>query len=77
MRSTTLLPLLVGTAAASSTRKHGSGETGNKRVYKEQNERALSSSGDIDFDDDFWAYDQGLMDVVWDDYLIDPKKCMI
>ena len=75
MRSATLLPLLVGSAAASSGRNHG-GES--QRVYKrEQFERALSGSGDIDFDDDFWAYDQGSMDVVWDDYSIEPKKCMI
>lgn len=48
-----------------------------KFVEKRQFERALSGSGDINFDDDFWAYDQGSMDVVWDDYALEPHKCMI
>ena len=75
MRATTILPLLVGRTAASFS-GNGAGE-GKRVVYKEQFERALSGSGDISYDDDFWAYDQGSMDVVWDDYSIDPKKCMI
>lgn len=48
-------------------------------MYKvrEQFERELSGSGDYSFDDDFWAYDQGSMDTLWDDYSMMPKKCMI
>lgn len=75
MRATTILPLLVGRTAASFSR-NSAGE-GKRVVYKEQFERALSGSGDISYDDDFWGYDQGSMDVMWDDYSIDPKKCMI
>lgn len=70
MRATTILSLLGTAAAAASNHK--------KVAYKrEQFERELSGSGDISYDDDFWAYDEASMDVVWDDYSLMPKKCMI
>mmetsp|Transcript_31311 Transcript_31311/g.53467 ORF Transcript_31311/g.53467 Transcript_31311/m.53467 type:complete len:380 (+) Transcript_31311:60-1199(+) len=73
MRATTILSILgSGTAAAAS-----SSTRGGEKVYKKQFERALSGSGDISFDDDFWGYDTQSMDVVWDDYSIIPEKCMI
>lgn len=67
----------VGTAAAAS---------GNKKMLKtrkfkdqDQMERALSGSGDaISFDDDFWNYDTGDdYSTMWDDYSINPLKCMV
>ena len=82
MRATIILSIIGGASSsvvASASSGHVRAETKTKRVYKkrEQFERALSGSGDIDFDDDFWAYDEGSMDVVWDDYSIEPKSCMI
>lgn len=82
MRATIILSIIGGASSsvvASASSGHVRSETKTKRVYKkrEQFERALSGSGDIDFDDDFWAYDEGSMDVVWDDYSIEPKSCMI
>ena len=77
MRATILLSILGTTAAAARGLKNNSNEQ--TRIYKQpqqhQNERALS--GDMDFDDDFWTTFGGDMDTVWDDYSIDPKKCMI
>lgn len=77
MRATILLSILGTTAAAARGLKNNNNEQ--TRIYKQpqqhQNERALS--GDMDFDDDFWTTFGGDMDTVWDDYSIDPKKCMI
>mmetsp|Transcript_3107 Transcript_3107/g.6437 ORF Transcript_3107/g.6437 Transcript_3107/m.6437 type:complete len:375 (-) Transcript_3107:337-1461(-) len=72
MRATNLLSLFGGVAAAASLTRGD-----DNRIFKEQSERALSGSGDMSFDDDFWAYDEGSMDVVWDDYSVEPKTCMI
>ena len=78
MRGAIILSILAGTAASGV----GSSSTEEQRrlfISKEQhqNERELSGSGDMSFDDDYWAWDDGSMDVYWDDYSIDPKKCMI
>lgn len=75
MRSAAIIvPLLGGAAAASSSARRGE----RRMVFNgRQYERALSGSGDMNFDDDFWAYDTGSMDVVWNDYSIEPKRCMI
>lgn len=67
MRATSLLALL-------GCRTVAAGPPG--RIFKKQVERELSGSGDITFDDDFWAYDDGSTDVTWDDYSIEPKRCM-
>jgi len=48
-----------------------------RRVAGHQFERALSGSGDMSFDDDFWAYDDGAMDVLWDDYALEPTTCLV
>ena len=89
MRGAIILSIL-GTAAATASAAGGGGvvvgsnseEEQQRRlkfISKEQhqNERELSGSGDMSFDDDYWAWDEGSMDVYWDDYSIDPKKCMI
>ena len=85
MRGAIILSIL-GTAAATARAGGGGVVVGNseeqrrlKFISKEQhqNERELSGSGDMSFDDDYWAWDEGSMDVYWDDYSIDPKKCMI
>jgi len=73
MRAATFLSLLGSSTAAAASSVRGE----DKIIFKEQFERALSSSGDISFDDDFWAYDEGSMDVTWDDYSIEPKKCIV
>ncbi len=75
MRATTILSLVGSTAAAASSSSSIRGEK--KFMMREQFERELSGSGDLNFDDDFWAYDQGEMETVWDDYSMEPKKCMI
>ena len=72
MKAATILTLAAGVGSAAAAKKQT-----RKFVEKRQFERALSGSGDIEFDDDFWGYDQGSMDVVWDDYSIEAKKCMI
>mmetsp|Transcript_8605 Transcript_8605/g.15593 ORF Transcript_8605/g.15593 Transcript_8605/m.15593 type:complete len:83 (-) Transcript_8605:45-293(-) len=82
MRANTILPLVginisIAGAAASATGVSPPFGGNIKRIFKGQNERALSSSGDMSFDDDFWAYDSGSMDVTWDDYSMEPKQCMI
>ena len=71
-----VLSILCGSATAAVFSTVG-GE--NKRTrYNEQIERALSGSGDTSFDDDFWNFAQDRsMDVVWDNYSINPKSCMI
>ena len=80
MRGAIILSIL-GTAAAGGVIVGNSEEEQRrlKFISKEQhqNERELSGSGDMSFDDDYWAWDEGSMDVYWDDYSIDPKKCMI
>jgi len=68
MRAISIASLLIGINAAGAVR---GGEE------QHQFERALSSSGDMSFDDDFWAYDEGSMSVMWDDYAMIPKTCMI
>lgn len=76
-------PLSSLASSSSSSSSSSSGSNSVRRVVAErttdrQYERALSGSGDIEFDDDFWAYDADQsLDVVWDDYSIEPKKCMI
>jgi len=72
MKAATILTFAASVGSAAATKKQT-----RKFVEKRQFERALSGSGDIEFDDEFWGYDQGSMDVVWDDYSIEPKKCMI
>jgi hypothetical protein len=72
LKAVTILTFAAGVGSAAATKKQT-----RKLVEKRQFERALSGSGDIEFDDDFWGYDQGSMDVVWDEYSINPKKCMI
>ena len=79
MKGAIILSILAGTASATAGVV---GKTEQQRrlfISKEQhqNERELSGSGDMSFDDDYWAWDDGSMDVYWDDYSIDPKKCMI
>lgn len=78
MRATgilSVLSVLGGGAVAAASSIHGEGK--HERALRDQFERALSDSGDISFDDDFWGYDQGSMDVYWDDYSMEPKRCMI
>lgn len=75
MRATTFLSVVGGGAVAAASSIHGKGK--DKRVFKDQFERALSDSGDMSFDDDFWGYDQGSTDVYWDDYSMEPKACMV
>lgn len=79
MKAATVVTLLAGASSAAASSKTTMRGNNNKKkfVEKRQFERALSGSGDINFDDDFWAYDQGSMDVVWDDYALEPHKCMI
>jgi len=81
MTVNSVLPL-VGICIAATNTADATGVSppfgGNiKRIFKGQNERALSGSEDMSFDDDFWAYDSGSMDVTWDDYSMEPKTCMI
>jgi len=77
MRSKTLLSVIGCSSAAVMV----SGERSSDRVYKHpQPERELSGSEDgemMSFDDDFWAYDQGSMETMWDDYSIQPEICMV
>lgn len=80
MRATTLITMASGAAAASSSASSSSLVDGSVRRLRDasQFERALSGSGDIEFDDDFWAWDADQsMDTVWDDYSMEPKMCMI
>ena len=82
MKGAIILSILAGTASATAGVAVSSSSTTEQRrlfISKEQhqNERELSGSGDMSFDDDYWAWDDGSMDVYWDDYSIDPKKCMI
>ena len=79
MKGATLLSIgcCAATAAAASNVRGQHQKVHKKVVFKEQAERALSGSGDISFDDDMWAWDQGDMETVWDDYSMEPKKCMI
>ena len=78
MRGAIILSILAGTASAKAGVVVDNTE---RRLFiskeQHQNERELSGSGDMSFDDDYWAWDDGSMDVYWDDYSIDPKKCMI
>lgn len=63
------------TAAANAAPRRGETE---RVVTGRQFERALSGdSGDMSFDDDFWAYDDGSMDVLWDDYAVEPTTCLV
>ena len=77
MKGAIILSILAGTASATA----GVVDNTERRLFiskeQHQNERELSGSGDMSFDDDYWAWDDGSMDVYWDDYSIDPKKCMI
>ena len=77
MKGAIILSILAGTASATA----GVADNTERRLFiskeQHQNERELSGSGDMSFDDDYWAWDDGSMDVYWDDYSIDPKKCMI
>ncbi|KAL7547917.1 hypothetical protein ACHAWF_011189 [Thalassiosira exigua] len=82
MRATTVLSLSLvgGGAAAVAAASPAPRRTKDKETFREehQSERALSGSGDdISYDDDFWAYDVGSMDTVWDDYAMEPLTCMI
>ncbi|KAL7539422.1 hypothetical protein ACHAXR_009282 [Thalassiosira sp. AJA248-18] len=81
MRASTILTLLGGAVVSSSAASSNTRGKKTERVKQQrrnhQIERALSGSGDIEFDDDFWAYDVGDMDTVWDDYAIEPKQCLI
>ena len=78
MKGAIILSILAGTASATAGVVDN---TEQRRLFiskeQHQNERELSGSGDMSFDDDYWAWDDGSMDVYWDDYSIDPKKCMI
>ena len=78
MKGAIILSILAGTASATAGVV---GKTEQRRLFiskeQHQNEPELSGSGDMSFDDDYWAWDDGSMDVYWDDYSIDPKKCMI
>jgi hypothetical protein len=72
-----ILSILCGNAA---TAMFSTGGVENKRIrFKYQIERALSGSGDmVSFDDEFWAYAQDQSStVVWSDYSLIPKSCMI
>ena len=73
MRTTTLAPLLALAGAASA-----SASTINANLESRGSlQRILASEDEQNEDDDFWLFDNGSNTIVWNDYALEAKTCMI